>query len=348
MVSGSSGRDDNLERGVHGHRLYQSGGQSSRISIEHRLPRGVAKEHNLFFDARLLTTSSSRIAGRSLDLTPRQTKGIETDVDFPLWSWVEQGMLAFFLAELAFRLRLRGCGFFTDVEDRGWNWLDFATVVSGVVDQWLLELWDNITQSENSDSEFGHMVTLARMLRLMRILRLVRVVKAIRPLRQLAIGVVRAMQSMFWVLVLTFVALYSLAILTTRMVGWGQLVDDPETLPAEAREMFSSMADSMFTLFAFMNGHEWHKVRPLLDLLPWMKPLFVGFTICGSWALLSVMTGVVSDHIQYVRVEQQREDDEARLASPFSFSITRLKSLLISVTLAWRSRTSQPETVLAA
>jgi len=120
------------------------------------------------------------------------------------------------------------------------------------------------------------------------------------------------MQSMFWVLVLTFVCLYSLAILTTRMIGWGKIFDDPDAIPKETQEMFATMEDSMFTLFAFMNGHEWHKVRPLLDLLPWTKPLFVAFTICGSWALLSVMTGVVSDHIQFVREEQQREDDEAR------------------------------------
>mmetsp|Transcript_49350 Transcript_49350/g.141906 ORF Transcript_49350/g.141906 Transcript_49350/m.141906 type:complete len:747 (+) Transcript_49350:1-2241(+) len=244
--------------------------------------------------------------------------GLETDINFGLWGVVEQIMLLFFVCELALRLRLRGWTFLTDTEDRNWNILDLGIVASGVVDQWILALWHGVADAGDfedvggSRQNLGKMLMLARMLRLMRILRLVRVVKAIRPLRQLAIGIVRAMQSMFWVLVLTFVALYFLAVLTTRMVGWGQMVDDPDIIPTESREMFGNIADSMFTLFAFMNGHQWHKVRPLLDLLPWTKPLFVAFTICGSWALLSVMTGVVSDHIQYVREQQGREDDEAR------------------------------------
>merc|ERR1712194_370970 len=66
-------------------------------------------------------------------------------------------------------------------------------------------------------------------------------------------------------------------------------------------------------LFAVMNGQEWDRVTPLLELLPWMKPFFVTFTIYSSWALLSVMTGVVSDHIQYVREVHDEHDEEANM-----------------------------------
>lgn len=76
--------------------------------------------------------------------------------------------------------------------------------------------------------------------------------------------------------------------------------------------MFNTIADSMFALFAFMNSQQWHKVAPLLNLMPWTKLLFVVFTIYSSWALLSVMTGVVSDHIQYVREVQEQEDEVAQ------------------------------------
>ncbi|CAE7487565.1 unnamed protein product, partial [Symbiodinium necroappetens] len=48
-----------------------------------------------------------------------------------------------------------------------------------------------------------------------------------------------------------------------------------------------------------------------LNLMPWTKLMFVVFTIYSSWALLSVMTGVVSDHIQYVREVQESEDEVA-------------------------------------
>merc|ERR1719261_1655170 len=90
---------------------------------------------------------------------------------------------------------------------------------------------------------------LGKVLRLMRILRLVRLVKAIRPLYQLAQGIIKAMQAMFWVLVLTMVALYASAILSTRMVGHAMIAKDPEDIPEEVRELFGTVPDSMFTLF---------------------------------------------------------------------------------------------------
>jgi len=238
--------------------------------------------------------------------------GLETDSESAIFEWTEQFMLAFFVMEAVLRIRHRGWDFFISPEDRGWNIVDFTIVASGVVDDWILKAWSFITQQQQRGGNLSKLMTLARLLRLMRILRLVRVVRAIRPLYMLAIGVVRAMQSMFWVLVLTFVALYAIAILTTRAIGRGELLSLDADIPEETRLMFNTIADSMFALFAFMNSQQWHKVAPLLNLMPWTKLLFVVFTIYSSWALLSVMTGVVSDHIQYVREVQEQEDEVAQ------------------------------------
>merc|ERR1712139_344077 len=68
----------------------------------------------------------------------------------------------------------------------------------------------------------------------------------------------------------------------------------------------------MFTLFGVMNGQNWQDIEPLLDRLPWTKPIFVIFTIYSSWALLSVMTGVVSDNMLDVRLSQEQKDEEAQ------------------------------------
>ncbi|CAJ1431850.1 unnamed protein product [Effrenium voratum] len=174
--------------------------------------------------------------------------GLETDIQSPIFEWTEQFMLAFFVMEAMLRIRHRGWEYFTDSEDRGWNILDLTIVASGVVDDWILKAWSLITQSQQQGGGLSKLMTLARLLRLMRILRLVRVVRAIRPLYMLAIGVVRAMQSMFWVLVLTFVALYALAILTTRAIGRGELLSKEADIPQETRLMFNTIADSMFTL----------------------------------------------------------------------------------------------------
>lgn len=240
--------------------------------------------------------------------------GLETDIESTAWDWLEQILLIFFVLEAALRIRHRGFDFFTNSEDGGWNILDFTIVCSGVVDDWLVQAWSAMTSTDRSGegSSLRKVMNLARLMRLMRILRLVRVARAIRPLYMLAIGIVRAMQSMFWVLVLTSVALYAMAILTTRAVGKGQMLTDLDDVPEETRHMFGSITESMFTLFAFMNNQQWHTVKPLLDLMPWTKFVFVVFTIYSSWALLSVMTGVVSDHIQYVREVQRQEDEDAQ------------------------------------
>merc|ERR1719161_1022091 len=111
---------------------------------------------------------------------------------------------------------------------------------------------------------------------------------------------------MFWVLVLTLVALYAFAILTTRVVGHASATSG---IPAETRSLFGTVPDSMFTLLSVMNSQGWKRVAPLLSSVPWTKPIFVIFTIYSSWALLSVMTGVVSDNMLMVREEQMKSDE---------------------------------------
>merc|ERR1719199_1757260 len=98
---------------------------------------------------------------------------------------------------------------------------------------------------------------LIRMLRLLRILRLLRLFRAFGPLHALAMCMTQAMQSVFWVLVLTTVAIYAVAILTTRMIGHGLIFRDKNDIPVRKRDLFSNICNSMFTLFSVMNGEEW-------------------------------------------------------------------------------------------
>lgn len=238
--------------------------------------------------------------------------GLETDIRSGLWMWVDHAMLIFFMFELAVRFKRDGWKFFTNQDDRFWNILDFTIVVTGIMDLWVMKAYRIISQTQG-DTQFGQMIMLMRTLRLMRLLRLLRLVKAVRPLYVLAMGVLEAMQSMIWVLVLTIVALYSFAIITTRLIGHGSLAASPQDIPPRARELFKTVADSMFTLFAVMNGQDWQDIEPLLAEMPVTKPIFVIFTIYSSWALLSVMTGVVSDNMLRVRVEHEESNEQALL-----------------------------------
>merc|ERR1719327_2300098 len=122
-------------------------------------------------------------------------------------------------------------------------------------------------------------------------------------------GIMRALQSMIWVLALTMVALYAMAILATRVVGH-VLLRGRTDMPAATIELFDSVPSSLFTLFGIMNSQGWHRLVPIFDEWPMTKPAWVFFTIMSSWALLSVMTGVVSDNMLEVRQQHERQDNE--------------------------------------
>lgn len=240
--------------------------------------------------------------------------GLETEfVGNPIWWWVNQAFLAFFLFEIGVRVRRSGLfRFFSRGEDLLWNYLDSLIVLTGILDQWVLPWYTLLLHQENSVSGggIGQMMMLVRILRLMRMLRLLRLVKAVRPLYHLAVGIMKALQSMFWVLVLTMVALYASALLTTNLIG-DAMIPDAEEIDPETRALFGTVPDSLFTLFGLMNRQYWQDVSPIFDKLPWAKPVWVVFTILSSWALLSVMTGVVSDNMLEVRQAQEQKDSEA-------------------------------------
>ncbi|CAE7331852.1 arcC [Symbiodinium pilosum] len=232
--------------------------------------------------------------------------GLETDIQSPLWEPINDLVLLFFLFELAVNIRKQGwLGFFTS-EDHIWNWLDMIIVVLGALDQWVIRIFFAAVYGRDQSHELGSSLMLFRLLRMLRILRVLRLVKAVHPLYLLALGIAEAVQSMFWVLLLTMVALYASAIVITRVVRETHEIED---VPAAAKANFQNVPDSMFTLFVLMNGEEWPDVMPLLDACPSLKFMFVLFIIISTWALLSVMTGVVSDNMIYAREAQSQKDE---------------------------------------
>merc|ERR1740117_1771263 len=79
--------------------------------------------------------------------------------------------------------------------------------------------------AKKGEPELQQVMMLMRMLRLMRILRLVRLIKSVRPLYNMVMGVLAAVQAVFWVLVLTLAVLYAVGIMATRLIGQGLLFD---------------------------------------------------------------------------------------------------------------------------
>lgn len=240
--------------------------------------------------------------------------GLETDIkDEKAFFWSEQALLIFFVFELTVRLCRHGCMFFKHEDDFVWNFLDFGIVASGVSDQWIMPLVEWIKAEEGGGNKHaGTVFTLMRMLRLLRIVRLFRLVKIVRPLYQLAQGVLEALQGMFWVLIFMIMTLYAFAILCTRFIGHGVALPkdaaDEEALKP-IREMFKTVPDSMFALFGTMTSWSLLNFVPLLNVFPFLRPLFVLFYIYSAWALLAVMTGVVSENLIAIREQMVKEDE---------------------------------------
>jgi len=243
--------------------------------------------------------------------------GLETEIESLWWDWIEQALLIFFTIEIALRLRRSGvAGFFASSDDQFWNYFDLGIVVTGIAEQWLdpifAMLLPLITQDEGSGGATANfradLVWAVKFSRLLRILRLLRLVKTVRPLYHLATGFMYAMQSMFWVLILTLVVLYGFALVATSFLGRHSKIDNIEDILPEQRRLFRNVLDSTFTLFGLMNGQYWQDVVPIFEAWPWVKPVYVAFIIVSSWALLSVMTGVVSDNMLKVRqLEELKE-----------------------------------------
>ncbi|CAE8662525.1 unnamed protein product, partial [Polarella glacialis] len=242
--------------------------------------------------------------------------GWETDVESPWWFYVEQSLLSYFVFELFVRLLRHGCNFFRHEDDWVWNLFDFSIVMSGVFDQWMMPFLRSYIikgESEGGGSSVGNLFMIMRMARLLRIVRLFRLVKIIRPLYELAMAVVESLQGMFWVLVFMMMTLYSVAILCTRLIGHGAILnreelEDPEI--QSIQEMFSTVEASMFTLFGTVSGWSLMKFVPIFNVLPILRPFFVIFYIYSAWALLAVMTGVVSENMIAIRETMIKEDEQ--------------------------------------
>jgi hypothetical protein len=154
-------------------------------------------------------------------------------------------------------------------------------------------------------------MSLVRLTRLMRVLRLIRVLRSVPPLYTLLMGVIDAFGAMKWVVVLTLLTLYGGAIVFTNLVGKGMIYPDHNP-PPEALTVFGTMTRSMFSLFELMNG-DTSVIDPIKPLMIG-KFLFAGFMVISNWAVLAILTAVVSENMiassnRFAAEERQKQED---------------------------------------
>lgn len=237
--------------------------------------------------------------------------GLETDLrgHANLWHELEDAFLLIFLLELLFKFCIYGIvGFFTN-PDRNWNVFDFLIVTLGVTDRIISHL-----SYERKGSGARFFVLLMRTFRLLRLLRIIRIFRLMKQLFLLANSMVEAASAVFWVSVLSVLILYVAAVVVTRLVGQPGLGTHDAPLLDEFRvEHFGTVPTSMLTLFRLMTFPDLEQFKPVCDWMPGMTGFFVGFIIFMSFAMVSLLTGVITESLLEkgkLREDERRFDRE--------------------------------------
>jgi len=239
------------------------------------------------------------------------TIGMELDIKWSGWFWVDNVFLVIYTFDLSLRMKRWGCYFFVHPTDLYWNWLDFVVVNAGMMDSWLMPAITIIqtellgVENKLDTSKLGKVMSLMKLMRLLRVLRLVRVLRGIPPLYTMLVGVIEAFKSMQYVIVLAIMTLYGGAIIFTNLVGEGLIYGGGEP-PDAALEVFGSVSQSLFSLFELMNG-DTSVIEPIKKLVIG-RLLFAAFMVISNWAILAILTAVVSDQMIAASNDYQEEE----------------------------------------
>lgn len=202
--------------------------------------------------------------------------------------------------------------FFCNKDDLIWNYLDFSIVMGGIIDMWLMPAYAFVKSlmgvpPSSKGGHLGQIMMMLRMARLLRILRLVRLIKSIPPLFSLLMGIAQAMAGMMWVLLLTAVILYAFSLLAVKLLRDGIVYGG--VAPEEVSKVFFSVPETIYVLFGVMNGNL-DPLTPVFETLPLSKLIAMLFVVLSSWAILSILTAVVSENMICATEGHRKEIEE--------------------------------------
>jgi voltage-gated sodium channel len=191
--------------------------------------------------------------------------------------WFDQAILAIFVAELLAKLVCYRLKFFQD----GWNWFDFIIVVISLIPA-------------------AGSLSVLRALRILRVLRLLSLIPSMRMIVEAGIRALPGMGSI--VLVLGIVYFVS-SVLATKLFG--------SAFP----EMFGTLGDTAFTLFAIMTLEGWADIaREVQAVYPQAWAFFIPFIVITAFMVLNLFIGVIVGALQSIAEEDARKEKDAEKA----------------------------------
>lgn len=232
--------------------------------------------------------------------------------------------VVFFTFEIGLRIFVQGCrGFFCneDKDEKHWNWGDFVIVALGM-SALVIRPNKKGLQAALMSSDDDEWTSCLLLLRGMRIIRVIRLFKELRQLHMLIRGMFKSFYSVFWILVLGLLIILFFAVSVTTIVGnhsdlWSQErcsfcePGDQERI----EELFGDLGDSMWTMFQFVTLDDWSGIIQLVSKRMWvMKFFFLAYTLIASFALISLLTGVMAEHIMSESHESCKANSDEDIA----------------------------------
>eukprot|EP00930_Biecheleria_cincta_P003928 TRINITY_DN104835_c0_g1_i1.p1 TRINITY_DN104835_c0_g1~~TRINITY_DN104835_c0_g1_i1.p1 ORF type:complete len:485 (+),score=74.51 TRINITY_DN104835_c0_g1_i1:95-1549(+) len=198
-----------------------------------------------------------------------------------VYTGVDIVFVGFYVAEVVVNLINQRLNFFS----QGWNVFDMVLT--------LIAIYNMVAQACEDLQKID--ASGLRLLRFVRIFRLVRLMTVVPDLQMVIQGLVQAMRSLFWVLLLLFLLIYVFAVFLTMEVAEDQ--DD-----FGKTDYFSDMSNSMLTLVNFALLTEYGDiVRPIMNNQPVLLPVLFVFTLIASFGMMNVMIGIIVDNMSESR-----------------------------------------------
>jgi hypothetical protein len=251
---------------------------------------------------------------------------LAAEIDFPEWPFwylVNSLFVLIYIGELILRSAHKGlmAHLCPRTAERFCVWYDLFVIVIGIVDLIFsrscsgsrsFDLDELIragsaavseAQVEQASSPLQCTSGLVRCLQLSRLLRVTRVVH-LTPELHAFVGMLTSMfiGAMGWIFSVIFIFCFVFAIILTRILGHGLVVNPDSPDASTVEEMFADIPTSMFTLFQLTTADDWmHIAQPVIsmDQRPvvrfFWRLFFIFFITFMSWTMLSLLTAVASE-----------------------------------------------------
>jgi len=116
-------------------------------------------------------------------------------------------------------------------------------------------------------------------------------------------------------MVLVLAMLFICAIVCTTLIGQN-VATFPEDEQDDIRMYWGSVLESMFTLFQCLTMDGWSEVEDIVvRQMPWMQLFFFPYIFFGAFVIMSLLTGVMADHMNDVRRREETEEHRQRVTA---------------------------------